>query len=47
MKILLIDASSSFLDFALRCEAAGHEVRIFIGPLKDGSRSPVGDGSPQ
>jgi phosphoribosylamine--glycine ligase len=44
MKILLIDASSSFLDFALRCEAAGHEVRVFIGPCKDGSRSPVGDG---
>lgn len=44
MRILLIDASSSFLDFALRCEAAGHEVRVFMGPLKDGSRSPVGDG---
>jgi phosphoribosylamine--glycine ligase len=44
MKILLIDASSSFLDFALRCEAEGHEVRVFMGPLKDGSRSTIGQG---
>jgi phosphoribosylamine--glycine ligase len=44
MKILLIDASASFLDFALRCEAAGHEVRVFMGPAKDGSRYPIGDG---
>lgn len=44
MKILCIDATASFLDFALRCEAAGHEVRVFMGPSKDGSRFPVGDG---
>lgn len=44
MKILLIDASSFFLDFAMRCEAEGHEVRIFLGKLKDGSHSPVGKG---
>ena len=44
MRILLIDASSSFLDFALRCEAEGHEVRVFMGPLKDGSKSPIGAG---
>lgn len=44
MKILLIDPSSSFLDFALRCEAAGHEVRVFMGPDKEGNRSTVGDG---
>ena len=44
MKILLIDASSSFLDFALRCEAEGHEVRVFLGKLKDGSPSPIGAG---
>lgn len=44
MKILLIDATSSFLDFALRCEAAGHEVRVFMGPTKEGLRSEVGDG---
>jgi phosphoribosylamine--glycine ligase len=44
MRILLIDASSSFLDYALRCIAAGHEVRLFQGPLKDGSKSPVAKG---
>ncbi len=44
MRILLIDATSSFLDFALRCEAAGHEVRVFMGPTKEGLRSQVGDG---
>lgn len=44
MKILLIDPSSSFLDFALRCEAEGHTVRVFMGPTKKGERSTVGDG---
>lgn len=44
MNILLIDATSSFLDFALRCEAAGHTVRVFMGPTKRGERSTVGDG---
>lgn len=44
MKILYIDATASFLDFAMRCEAMGHEVRVFMGPCKDGSRYPVGDG---
>ena len=44
MKILCIDATASFLDFAMRCEALGHEVRVFMGPCKDGSRYPVGDG---
>jgi len=44
VKILLIDATSSFLDFALRCEVAGHQVRVFMGPCKDGTRSQVGDG---
>lgn len=44
MNILLIDASGNFLDFALRCMAFGHDVRLFIGPNKDGSRSKVGDG---
>lgn len=28
----------------MRCEAMGHEVRVFMGPCKDGSRYPVGDG---
>lgn len=44
MKILLIDASGNFLDFAIRCMAEGHTVRLFLGPNKDGSRSKVGDG---
>ena len=44
MKVLLIDAMSSFLDFALRCEAEGHEVRVFVGPLKNGDRSTIGNG---
>lgn len=46
MKILLIDPTASFLDFGLRCEAQGHEVRWFLGPdkLNDGGRYVVGDG---
>jgi phosphoribosylamine--glycine ligase len=44
MNLLLIDPSSSFLDFALRCEAAGHTVRVFMGPDKQGLRSECGDG---
>lgn len=44
MRVFLIDPTSSFLDFAMRCEAQGHEVRIFVGPDKHGDRSPVGDG---
>lgn len=28
----------------MRCEALGHEVRVFMGPCKDGSKSQVGDG---
>lgn len=44
MLILLIDAAANFLDFALRCEAAGHEVRVFIGPDKKGDAYPTGNG---
>ena len=44
MRILCIDATASFLDFALRAEAQGHEVRVFMGPDKHGNRYPVGDG---
>ena len=44
MKILLIDAIASYVDFALRCEAAGHEVRVFMGPDPKGERHPAGDG---
>lgn len=45
MRILLIDCNADFLDFAMRCEAQGHEVRVFVGPdKKTGDRVPVGDG---
>lgn len=44
MKILLIDAIASYVDFALRLMAAGHEVRVFMGPDPKGNRHPAGDG---
>lgn len=46
MKLLLIDPTASFLDFAMRAEAQGHEVRWFLGPdkLNGGGRYVVGDG---
>ena len=44
MKVLIIDVVSCGLDFAMRCEAAGHEVRLWTGNLKGGMRSPVGEG---
>lgn len=44
MNILLIDSQSCFLDFALRCLDAGHTVRWFVGPNKDGSKSLTGLG---
>lgn len=44
MNVLLIDATQSFLDFAIRCARAGHVVRWFVGPLKNGNPSEVGRG---
>lgn len=44
MRILLLDVGGNFLDFALRCVAAGHTVRWFIAPGKSGENLPVGDG---
>ncbi len=44
MKVLIIDAGGTSLDFALRCLSNGHEVKVFIRNNKDGSRSEVGDG---
>jgi phosphoribosylamine--glycine ligase len=44
MRILLIDVGANFLDFALRCVVAGHTVRWFVAPGKNGERIPVGDG---
>jgi phosphoribosylamine--glycine ligase len=44
MNILLIDKGGYFLDFALRCQAAGHSVRWYLGKMKGGDRNPQGDG---
>jgi phosphoribosylamine--glycine ligase len=44
MKILILDAIACGVDFAMRCEAAGHEVRVFMGPDPKGNRHPAGDG---
>ena len=44
MRILLIDPHAYLLDYALRCEAQGHEVRVYIAPDSDGSRNPIGRG---
>lgn len=44
MKLLLIDAGDNFVDFALRAEAYGHEVRVFMGPDKKNQRYSTGDG---
>lgn len=34
MRVLLIDIEGQFLDFALRCAAAGHDVRLYREPDK-------------
>ena len=47
MRILLIDPpkdTAFFLDFAMRAEAQGHDVRLFISKASDGSRLPIGRG---
>lgn len=44
MRILLIDVGGNFLDFALRAKMAGHTVRWFIAPGKNGEKLPIGDG---
>lgn len=45
MNILLLDQFGMFLDFALRCQAAGHNVKWFVMDTKySGERIPVGDG---
>lgn len=45
MKILCIDTSAFFVDFAMRCEAQGHEVRVFVAPdEKTFARVSIGDG---
>lgn len=44
MRVLVIDTGNGGLDFAFRCKAAGHAVRMFARQNKDGSRPEVGDG---
>ncbi|MGH7875967.1 MAG: LAGLIDADG family homing endonuclease [Candidatus Binatia bacterium] len=45
MNVLLLDATGSFLDFALRCRAAGHNVRLCIARDKvTKQRVKIGDG---
>lgn len=43
-RILLIDTSSNFLAFAMRCQEAGHEVVWYETPRKDGSPRMAGRG---
>lgn len=44
MNILLIDIYSSFLDFAIKCQAHGHKVRWFQSKTDEGLPSKVGNG---
>jgi phosphoribosylamine--glycine ligase len=45
MKILIVDPASAGLNFALRCQWAGHEVKLFIPRLSEGELCfDVGDG---
>lgn len=44
MNVLLIDVCGLFLDLALRTQAAGHSVRWFIAPMKNGDKSLIGKG---
>lgn len=44
MRILLIDTWSNFLDFGMRCQAAGHEVVWWDRRRKDGSVRMAGKG---
>lgn len=44
LRILIIDNDGSGLDWAMRAQADGHDIRWYIRPRKDGRRSEVGDG---
>ena len=44
MRILILDPQGSCLDWAMRCQQHGHEVKMYIRSNKDGSRSNIGDG---
>lgn len=42
--VLIIDMDGVGLDFALRCQERGHQVKLFQKRNKDGSRDKTGDG---
>lgn len=44
MKILLIDDTASFVDFAIRAMGEGHEVKAWMRPPKKTNRQTIGDG---
>lgn len=44
MNVLIIDCSGVGLDFAIKCQAYGHDVNLFIRHNKEGSRNENGDG---
>jgi len=45
MNVLMIDMDGCCLDLALRAQACGHQVRLYIGPDKHtGERQAIGDG---
>lgn len=44
MKILVLDAEKCGLPFAMRCQAAGHDVRFWVSQEKGGDRCRIGDG---
>lgn len=44
MRVLLLDSGGHFLDFALQCVHAGHQVKWYTTPLKNGESNTIGDG---
>ena len=44
MNILIIDPSANALDWALRCQEAGHTIRWYQDKTKEGLTNKVGDG---
>ena len=45
MKILIVDAQTTGLAFAMKCQDAGHAVRLWLPRSKrKGEISPIGEG---
>jgi phosphoribosylamine--glycine ligase len=44
MRILLIDCIGGALDWAMRCQDAGHDIRVWMKPRDGEKRNPIGDG---